>query len=122
MSELGVTGLTVTEVKGFGRQKVITDSIRRRVRRRLPGPKVKVEVVHLDALTERAIEAMVRPRDGKIGERQDLVTTVEQVIALHRRIGEAAVQRLPPQRGTLRGDASMSTRCSEFRDFVVKAT
>ena len=87
LSEIGVTGLTVTEVKGFGRQKGHTELYRGAEYVVDFLPKVKVEVVVPDKLLERAIEAIVKAaRTGKIGDGKIFVTTVEQVIRI--RTGE----------------------------------
>ena len=88
LSELGVTGLTVTEVKGFGRQKGHTELYRGAEYVVDFLPKVKVEVVLADALAERAIEAIVKAaRTGKIGDGKIFVSSVEQVIRI--RTGES---------------------------------
>ena len=87
LSEIGVTGLTVTEVKGFGRQKGHTELYRGAEYVVDFLPKVKVEVVLGDALVERAIEAIVKAaRTGKIGDGKIFVTTVEQAVRI--RTGE----------------------------------
>ncbi|MFL6582293.1 MAG: P-II family nitrogen regulator [Burkholderiales bacterium] len=87
LSEIGVTGLTVTEVKGFGRQKGHTELYRGAEYVVDFLPKVKVEVVVADKLTDQAIEAIVKAaRTGKIGDGKIFVTTVEQVIRI--RTGE----------------------------------
>jgi nitrogen regulatory protein P-II 1 len=87
LSEIGVTGLTVTEVKGFGRQKGHTELYRGAEYVVDFLPKVKVEVVVADKLAEQAIEAIVKTaRTGKIGDGKIFVTTVEQVIRI--RTGE----------------------------------
>jgi nitrogen regulatory protein P-II 1 len=87
LSEIGVTGLTVTDVKVFGRQKGHTELYRGAEYVVDFLPKVKVEVVVADSLLERAIEAIVRSaRTGKIGDGKIFVTTVEQVIRI--RTGE----------------------------------
>ena len=93
LSEIGVTGLTVTEVKGFGRQKGHTELYRGAEYVVDFLPKVKVEVIVADALADRAIEAIVRAaRTGKIGDGKIFVTTVEQVIRIRTgESGEAAV-------------------------------
>ncbi len=93
LSELGVTGLTVTEVKGFGRQKGHTELYRGAEYVVDFLPKVKVEVVLADDLVERAIEAIVKAaRTGKIGDGKIFVTEVEQVIRIRTgESGEAAV-------------------------------
>ncbi len=87
LSEIGVTGLTVTEVKGFGRQKGHTELYRGAEYVVDFLPKVKVEVVVADKLVDQAIEAIVKAaRTGKIGDGKIFVTTVEQVIRI--RTGE----------------------------------
>jgi len=87
LSEIGVTGLTVTEVKGFGRQKGHTELYRGAEYVVDFLPKVKVEVVVPDTLVDRAIEAIIKAaRTGKIGDGKIFVTTVEQVIRI--RTGE----------------------------------
>ena len=93
MSEIGVTGLTVTEVKGFGRQKGHTELYRGAEYVVDFLPKVKVEVIVADALVDRAIEAIVKAaRTGKIGDGKIFVTTVEQVVRIRTgESGEAAV-------------------------------
>ena len=75
MSEIGVTGLTVTEVKGFGRQKGHTELYRGAEYVVDFLPKVKIEVVVADNLLERAIDAIVKAaRTGKIGDGKIFVT------------------------------------------------
>jgi nitrogen regulatory protein P-II 1 len=87
LSAIGVTGLTVTEVKGFGRQKGHTELYRGAEYVVDFLPKVKVEVVVADKLADQAIEAIVKSaRTGKIGDGKIFVTTVEQVIRI--RTGE----------------------------------
>ena len=76
LSEIGVTGLTVTEVKGFGRQKGHTELYRGAEYVVDFLPKVKVEVVVADGMVDRAIEAIVKAaRTGKIGDGKIFVTT-----------------------------------------------
>jgi len=93
LSELGVTGLTVTEVKGFGRQKGHTELYRGAEYVVDFLPKVKVEVIVADTLVERAIEAVIKAaRTGKIGDGKIFVTNVEQVVRIRTgESGEAAV-------------------------------
>ncbi len=87
LSEMGVTGLTVTEVKGFGRQKGHTELYRGAEYVVDFLPKVKIEVVVTDAMQEAIIEAIIRTaRTGKIGDGKIFVTNVEQVIRI--RTGE----------------------------------
>ena len=93
LSEIGVSGLTVTEVKGFGRQKGHTELYRGAEYVVDFLPKVKVEVIVADNLVERAIEAVIRAaRTGKIGDGKIFVTSVEQVVRIRTgESGEAAV-------------------------------
>ena len=87
LSEIGVSGLTVTEVKGFGRQKGHTELYRGAEYVVDFLPKVKVEVVVGDALVEKAIDAIVKAaRTGKIGDGKIFVVDVGQVIRI--RTGE----------------------------------
>ena len=87
LSEVGVTGLTVTEVKGFGRQKGHTELYRGAEYVVDFLPKVKVEVVVKDGDVERCIEAIVKAaKTGKIGDGKIFVTPVEQVVRI--RTGE----------------------------------
>ena len=88
LSDIGVTGLTVTEVKGFGRQKGHTELYRGAEYVVDFLPKVKVEVIIADALVERAIEAIIKAaRTGKIGDGKIFVTNVEQAVRI--RTGES---------------------------------
>jgi nitrogen regulatory protein P-II 1 len=88
LSEIGVSGLTVTEVKGFGRQKGHTELYRGAEYVVDFLPKVKVEVIVSDTLVERAIEAIVKAaHTGKIGDGKIFVTAVEQVVRI--RTGES---------------------------------
>jgi len=93
LSEAGITGLTVTEVKGFGRQKGHTELYRGAEYVVDFLPKVKIEVILADDMAEGAIEAIVRAaRTGKIGDGKIFVTAVEQVIRIRTgESGEAAV-------------------------------
>jgi nitrogen regulatory protein P-II 1 len=93
LSEVGVTGLTVTEVKGFGRQKGHTELYRGAEYVVDFLPKVRVEVILADDMVERAVEAVVRAaRTGKIGDGKIFVTPVEQVIRIRTgESGESAV-------------------------------
>jgi nitrogen regulatory protein P-II 1 len=88
MADVGVTGLTVTEVKGFGRQKGHTELYRGAEYVVDFLPKVKVEVVVADESVEHVIEAITKAaHTGKIGDGKIFVTSVEQVIRI--RTGEA---------------------------------
>ena len=87
LSEIGVSGLTVTEVKGFGRQKGRTELYRGAEYVVDFLPKVKVEVVVPNKLLEGAIDAIIKSaRTGKIGDGKIFVSSVEQVIRI--RTGE----------------------------------
>jgi nitrogen regulatory protein P-II 1 len=93
LADVGVTGMTVTEVKGFGRQKGHTELYRGAEYVVDFLPKVKVEAVVPDSLTDRAIEAVTKAaRTGKIGDGKIFVRAVEQVIRIRTgEEGEAAV-------------------------------
>ena len=87
LAAVGVSGLTVTEVKGFGRQKGHTELYRGAEYVVDFLPKVKVELVVTDDSVENAIEAIVKAaRTGKIGDGKIFVTAVEQVVRI--RTGE----------------------------------
>jgi nitrogen regulatory protein P-II 1 len=88
LSEIGVSGLTVTEVKGFGRQKGHTELYRGAEYVVDFLPKVKIEIVVADDILEQAIEAIIKAaRTGKIGDGKIFVSSVEQVVRI--RTGEA---------------------------------
>jgi len=93
LAEVGVTGLTVTDVKGFGRQKGHTELYRGAEYVVDFLPKIKVEAVVSDELIDRAIEAITRAaRTGKIGDGKIFVRGVEQVIRIRTgETGDAAV-------------------------------
>lgn len=87
LSEVGINGLTVTEVKGFGRQKGHTELYRGAEYVVDFLPKVKVEIVLGDDLVDQAVEAIVKAaRTGKIGDGKIFVMPVEQVVRI--RTGE----------------------------------
>ena len=87
LSSIGVQGITVTEVKGFGRQKGHTELYRGAEYVVDFLPKVRIDAAVDDALVERVIEAIeASARTGKIGDGKIFVTTVEQVIRI--RTGE----------------------------------
>ena len=87
LQEVGLQGMTVTEVKGFGRQKGHTELYRGAEYVVDFLPKVKVEVVIPNGLLERAIEAIIKSaRTGKIGDGKIFVSNVETVIRI--RTGE----------------------------------
>lgn len=93
LSDLGINGPTVTEVKGFGRQKGHTELYRGAEYVVDFLPKVKVDVILPDDMVERAIEAIVNAaRTGKIGDGKIFVTPVEQVVRI--RTGETNEQAI----------------------------
>jgi nitrogen regulatory protein P-II 1 len=93
LSEIGVAGLTVTEVKGFGRQKGHTELYRGAEYVVDFLPKIKIELVIADAMLEQALDAIVKAaRTGKIGDGKIFVSTVEQVIRIRTgETGEVAI-------------------------------
>ncbi len=93
LSEIGITGLTVAEVKGFGRQKGHTELYRGAEYVVDFLPKVKIEVVVADDIVENAIEAILKAaRTGKIGDGKIFVMPVEQVVRIRTgETGESAV-------------------------------
>ena len=93
LSEVGASGLTVCEVKGFGRQKGHTELYRGAEYVIDFLPKVKIEVVVPDRLLDAAIEAIMKSaRTGKIGDGKVFVYDVEQAIRIRTgETGEAAV-------------------------------
>jgi len=93
LSEIGINGLTVTEVKGFGRQKGHTELYRGAEYVVDFLPKIKMEMVVADELVEAAIDAVIKSaHTGKIGDGKIFVSSVEQVIRIRTgETGEAAV-------------------------------
>jgi len=87
LADIGIEGMTVTEVKGFGRQKGHTELYRGAEYVVDFLPKMKVEVAVPESLAERAMEAIqTAARTGKIGDGKLFVTTLEQVVRI--RTGE----------------------------------
>ena len=93
LASVGITGLTVTEVKGFGRQKGHTELYRGAEYVVDFLPKVKVEVVVADGAVDAAIDAIVKAaKTGRIGDGKIFVTAVEQVIRIRTgETGEGAI-------------------------------
>ena len=85
LSELGVQGMTVTEVKGFGRQKGHTEIYRGAEYIVSFVPKVKVEAVVASTLTDRAVEA-IRRVAGQIGDGKIFVSSIDRAVRI--RTGE----------------------------------
>ena len=93
LGELGVTGVTVTEVKGFGRQKGHTELYRGAEYVVDFLPKVKVEVALADDQVEPAVEAITAAaQTGKIGDGKIFITNTEQVIRI--RTGETGAEAI----------------------------
>jgi nitrogen regulatory protein PII len=87
LTEIGVQGMTVTEVKGFGRQKGHKEVYRGAEYVVEFVPKVKVEIVVADALAQRAVEAIVRAaKTGSIGDGKIFVTSLTDAVRI--RTGE----------------------------------
>ena len=93
LSEVGVTGLTVTEVKGFGRQKGHTELYRGAEYVVDFLPKIKLEVAVTSDQVERVVDAVMHAANtGKIGDGKIFVTEVEQVVRIRTgESGEAAI-------------------------------
>ncbi len=93
LADVGVTGLTVTDVKGFGRQKGHTEVYRGAEYIVDFLPKIKIEAVVPDALSDRAVEAIVNAaRTGRIGDGKIFVQSIDQVIRIRTgETGDAAV-------------------------------
>lgn len=93
LAEIGVEGMTVTEVKGFGRQKGHTEIYRGSEYTVDFLPKVKIEVVVSDEIVTKVIEAVTRSaKTGKIGDGKIFVLPVEQAVRIRtEEHGDAAV-------------------------------
>ncbi|PKO46108.1 MAG: transcriptional regulator [Betaproteobacteria bacterium HGW-Betaproteobacteria-22] len=93
LSEIGVNGLTVTEVKGFGRQKGHTELYRGAEYVVDFLPKLKLELIVAGSVVDAAVDAIIKAaHTGKIGDGKIFVTAVEQVIRIRTgETGEAAV-------------------------------
>jgi nitrogen regulatory protein PII len=93
LSEIGMSGMTATEVKGFGRQKGHTELYRGAEYVVDFLPKVKLEIAVSDDQVDRAIEAVIQAANtGKIGDGKIFVTSVEQVVRI--RTGEIGDEAL----------------------------
>jgi nitrogen regulatory protein P-II 1 len=93
LSEIGANGLTVTEVKGFGRQKGHTELYRGAEYVVDFLPKIKIELVVTEEMVEAAMEAIIKAaHTGKIGDGKIFVSSVEQVVRIRTgETGESAV-------------------------------
>ena len=93
LAEVGVTGITVTEVKGFGRQKGHTELYRGAEYIVDFLPKIKLETAVTDDIAERVVEAIVQSAaTGKIGDGKVFVSKLEEVIRI--RTGETGAQAI----------------------------
>jgi nitrogen regulatory protein P-II 2 len=93
LSDIGVQGITVTEVKGFGRQKGHTELYRGAEYVVDFLPKVKIEIATSDDLLDQVIEAITKAANtGKIGDGKIFVTSLEQTIRI--RTGETGVDAI----------------------------
>ncbi|MHA3770971.1 P-II family nitrogen regulator [Verrucomicrobiota bacterium sgz303538] len=93
LAEMGVEGMTVTEVKGFGRQKGHTEIYRGSEYTVDFLPKVKLEIVLSDEITDKAVSTIISAaRTGKIGDGKVFVLPVESAVRIRtEEIGEKAV-------------------------------
>jgi nitrogen regulatory protein PII len=93
LQEVGVVGMTVSEVKGFGRQKGHTETYRGSEYKVEFLPKIKIEVVVTDELVEQAVEAILKTaKTGKFGDGKVFVSTLEDVVRIRTgERGEAAL-------------------------------
>ncbi|GFO71224.1 nitrogen regulatory protein P-II 2 [Bathymodiolus japonicus methanotrophic gill symbiont] len=93
LSEIGIAGVTVTEVKGFGRQKGHTELYRGAEYVVDFLPKVKMEIVVADDIADQAIETIINAANtGKIGDGKIFVSNIEQVIRIRTgEVGEEAI-------------------------------
>ena len=83
LSEIGISGMTVTEVKGFGRQRGHTELYRGAEYVVDFVPKTRVEVAVRDDLVDQVIEAIINAaKTGKVGDGKIFVTTIERVIRI----------------------------------------
>jgi nitrogen regulatory protein P-II 1 len=93
LQEVGVIGMTVSEVKGYGRQKGHTETYRGSEYKVELVPKVKVEVVLSDELTESAVDAVLKTaKTGKFGDGKVFISPLEDVVRI--RTGEHGEQAL----------------------------
>ena len=93
LSEVGIQGLTVTEVKGFGRQKGHTELYRGAEYTVDFLPKIKIETVVTEDLVEEVVEVIIREAvTGKIGDGKIFVSSLEEIIRI--RTGETGAQAI----------------------------
>jgi nitrogen regulatory protein P-II 2 len=93
LSEIGVSGMTVTEVKGFGRQRGHTELYRGAEYVVDFVPKTRIEVAVKEALVDQVVEAIINAaKTGKVGDGKIFITNLERVLRI--RTGEADDQAL----------------------------
>ena len=93
LTDIGVIGMTVLEVRGFGRQKGQKEAYRGAEYEVAFVPKVKVEVVVVDALLDKVLEAIIgAAKTGSIGDGKIFVSTLDQVVRI--RTGETGDRAL----------------------------
>jgi nitrogen regulatory protein PII len=93
LSEIGVSGMTVTEVKGFGRQRGHTELYRGAEYVVDFVPKTRIEVAVKDALVDQVVEAIINAaKTGKVGDGKIFITSLERVLRI--RTGETDDQAL----------------------------
>ena len=93
LSEIGVSGMTVTEVKGFGRQRGHTELYRGAEYVVDFVPKTRIDVAVKDALVDQVVEAIINAaKTGKVGDGKIFITDLERVLRI--RTGEADDQAL----------------------------
>ena len=93
LQEIGVVGMTVSEVRGFGRQKGHTETYRGTEYRVDFLPKVKIEIALPDALADAAVDAIVKTaRTGKFGDGKIFITNLDDVVRI--RTGDRGEQAL----------------------------
>jgi nitrogen regulatory protein P-II 1 len=93
LQEVGIVGMTVSEVKGFGRQKGHTETYRGTEYRVDFLPKVKIEVVLMESMVDAAVEAIVKTaHTGKFGDGKIFISSLDEVIRI--RTGERGEQAL----------------------------
>ena len=98
LAEVGITGMTVTEVKGFGRQKGHTELYRGAEYMVDFLPKVKIEIVVPDDIVDTCVDTIIRTaQTGKIGDGKIFVFDVARVIRI--RTGERTTRQFKPRQG-----------------------
>jgi nitrogen regulatory protein PII len=93
LQEVGVAGMTVSEVKGFGRQKGHTETYRGAEYKVEFLPKIKIEIAVADSIADAAVEAIVKAaKTGKFGDGKVFISKLDQVVRI--RTGEQGEQAL----------------------------